>query len=108
MAPGDSHAVTGPNEIFRINISAPLMEGDTNLNKHVTITDALFIARYKAGLMSLTPDQLKAADTNDDGQVTIPDALFIAKWLANPSFKLWNPVKDADMLQPVLELGYLE
>jgi uncharacterized membrane protein len=80
---------------------ASLMEGDVNLNKCVSITDALYIAQYLAGLRSLTPEQLKAADTNDEGSVTITDALYIARWLANPVFPLWDPVKDFDMLKPM-------
>jgi hypothetical protein len=85
-----------------------LMEGDVNLDKHVTITDAMYIAQYKAGLRSLSADQLKCADTTDADGVTISDAMHIAQWRVDPDgnlgilFKpLWESPADDDMLKPV-------
>jgi hypothetical protein len=85
-----------------------LMEGDVNLDEHVTITDAMYIAQYKAGLRSLSADQLKCADTTDADGVTISDAMHIAQWRVDPDgnlgilFKpLWQSPADDDMLKPV-------
>jgi C1A family cysteine protease len=79
-----------------------LMEGDTTLNRHVTIIDAMFIAQHLVLYRTLNADQLKCADTlGDDGNVNIMDAMWIARWLVDPTTVLWDPVKDADMLPPV-------
>ena len=78
------------------------MEGDVDLDKHVTIIDALYIAQSLVLSITLDADQLKCADTFvDDGNVDIVDALYIAQWLVNPTIPLWDAVKDADMLPPV-------
>ncbi|HEY9245821.1 MAG TPA: hypothetical protein VIO11_03145, partial [Candidatus Methanoperedens sp.] len=44
----------GTVKIYIYQYIPSLMEGDVNLNWHVTITDAMFIAQYLAGLRSLT------------------------------------------------------
>lgn len=85
-----------------------LMEGDVNLDWHVTMVDALFIAQYRITGKTLTASQLKCADTTDEGTVDMIDALQIAQWRFDPDgslgilFKpLWDEEKDADMLPPV-------
>jgi len=98
-----------PNTGYSWNFTTvpPLMEGDVNLNGHVTIADALAIALYKAGIITLSGDQLICADTTDDGNVTITDALHIAQWLVDPDMTLgvlakplWELPADANMLPP--------
>ena len=84
------------------------MEGDVNLDGYVTITDAMLIAQFKAGLLILTEEQLQCADTTDDGIVSIADAMHISQWLVDPDgslgvlFKpLWESPADDSMLQPI-------
>jgi hypothetical protein len=84
------------------------MEGDVNGNGHVTISDALMIAQYKAGMITLTANQLLCADTNDDGNVSMADAMHIAQWLVDPTGSLgvlakplWQSPADDSMLPPV-------
>ena len=98
-----------PNTGYSWNFTTvpPLMEGDVNLNGHVTIADALAIALYKAGIITLSGDQLICADTTDDGNVTITDALHIAQWLVDPDMTLgvlakplWESPADINMLHP--------
>ena len=91
-----------------INVSLNIMEGDVNLDGYVTITDAMLIAQYKAGLLILTEEQLQCADTTDDGIVSIADAMHISQWLVDPDgslgvlFKpLWESPADDSMLQPL-------
>ena len=83
------------------------MEGDATLNGCVSISDAMFIARYKAGLITFDADQLTCADTTDDGNVSMVDAMHIAQWLVDPEgelgvlFKpLWESPADDAMLHP--------
>jgi len=79
-----------------------LMEGDVNMDMHVTMVDAMYIAQYKAGLRELNESQLKCADTTDEGVVSLIDAMHIAQWKAGVPFKpLWESPADDDMLKPV-------
>ena len=101
-----SNAMT--QDAYSFITAALLMEGDVNLDGHVTITDAMLISRFKAGLLILTDDQLQCADTTDDGNVSIADAMHISQWLVDPDgslgvlFKpLWESPADDSMLQPV-------
>jgi hypothetical protein len=91
-----------------VPVHASLMEGDVSRNGHVTISDALMIAQYKAGMITLTANQLLCADTNDDGNVSMADAMHIAQWLVDPDGSLgvlhkllWESPADDSMLQPV-------
>ncbi len=84
------------------------MEGDTTLDSCVSITDAMFIAQYKAGLRAFDADQLTCADATDDSDVTIVDAMHIAQWLVDPEgtlgvlFKpLWELPADVATLESV-------
>ncbi len=81
------------------------MEGDATINFCVSITDAMYIAQYKAGLRTFDADQIVSADTTDDGNVSITDAMHIAQWLVDPTgslgvlFKpLWELPDDASTL----------
>ncbi|KAF5435283.1 Serine protease, subtilase family [Candidatus Methanophagaceae archaeon] len=85
-----------------------LMEGDVTLDGHVTITDARFIAQYRADLRDLNEDQLLCADTTDDGNVTMIDAMHILQWKADSDGTsgilhkpLWESEVDAEMRKPV-------
>ncbi len=54
-----------------------IIPGDVNGDKKVSLRDASLIQKYCAGLVDLSPAQLKAADLNKDGKVTILDAYMI-------------------------------
>ena len=62
---------------------APLILGDADSDGTVTVIDATRIQKYLASLLTLTPDQMKAADADLDGSVTVLDATIIQKWLAS-------------------------
>jgi hypothetical protein len=85
-----------------------LMEGDVTQDGHVTITDARFIAQYKAGLIRFNANQLQCADTTDDGAVTMVDMMHILQWKVDPDrtvgvlYKpLWESPADGGMRKPV-------
>lgn len=89
-------------------VTPTLMEGDVTLDKHVSMTDAMFVAQWYVGLRTLDADQLKCADTFDDGSVGMSDAMHIAQWYVDPTgglgvlkVPLWESPGDDDMLHPV-------
>ena len=91
-----------------VAVAPTLMEGDANLDDHVSGVDALLIARFVVGLGTLSADQQKCADTTDEGNVTGMDALHIAQWVVDPTGTagvltkdLWEAPADNDMLPPV-------
>jgi len=65
-----------------------IQTGDTDGNGTMNIVDALFIARYAAGL-SVGTFYPEAADVNCDGTVNIVDALFIARKAAGLGVTGW-------------------
>jgi len=73
-------AMPFPSLASLYSVSPPVMKGDVNGDGQVTVVDALFVAQYTVGLMTLNTQQLAAADVNGDGQVTVADALFIAQY----------------------------
>ncbi|MCG7850839.1 MAG: dockerin type I repeat-containing protein, partial [ANME-2 cluster archaeon] len=84
-----------------------LMEGDVTGDNCVDTVDAMLIAQYRAGLISLTADQLKCADTTDDGSSDMIDAMHIKQWRVDPDGSLgvlakplWESPADDDMLHP--------
>ena len=100
-ASGNSINHTVEDGMFTVGVQPQLMEGDVNMNMHVTMVDAMFIAQYKAGLRVLNESQLKCADTTDEGTVSMLDAMLIAQWRAGVPFKpLWESPADDDMLEP--------
>jgi hypothetical protein len=85
-----------------------LMEGDANMDGHVTVSDALLVAQKVAGLVTFNADQLATGDTTDEGSVTISDAMHIAQWLVDPDGSLgvlhkdlWESPADDLLLPPV-------
>lgn len=85
-----------------------LMEGDVNLDGSTNIVDAMFVAQYTVGIISLDADQMIAADTTDDGNVNIIDAMHIAQFTVDPTgsggvlFKaLWESPADDGLLNPL-------
>ena len=91
-----------------IVVGSALMEGDVDMNGCVDILDALLIAQYDVGLITLNASQLKCADTTDDGNVDISDAMHIAQYTVDPDGSLgvlrkplWESPADEDMLKPV-------
>ena len=75
------------NEFMFFSISDPF-RGDTNGDETADIADALMIARYDAGLITLDSAQLSVSDVNDDGDADIADALMIARYDAGLIDKL--------------------
>lgn len=63
---------------WQFTTASYVRRGDVNDDGQVNITDALLVAKYSVGLMTLTPRQLAIADVNSDGQVNITDALLVA------------------------------
>ena len=91
-----------------IVVGSALMEGDVDMNGCVDILDALLIAQYDVGLITLNASQLKCADTTDDGNVDISDAMHIAQYTVDPDGSLgvlrkplWESPADEDMLKPM-------
>jgi hypothetical protein len=74
-----------------VGVEAQALLGDVNSDGTVTITDALLIARYSAGLsVSIT---VSRSDVNCDGAVNISDALRLARYNAGliPTLVCINP-----------------
>jgi len=57
------------------------IKGDVDLDKEITIVDALLIAQYLVGNGELENKQLINADISNDGVVSIVDAMLIAQSL---------------------------
>ena len=55
--------------------------GDVNYDGRVTNADALMIAEYLVGKITLTDSQLVRADVTGDGVVNIADAMFIKQYV---------------------------
>ena len=68
--------------VYLITIKDNNSIGDVDGDGVVNINDATLIQKYVAELVSLTPDQIKAADTNGDSDVNINDATMIQKYIA--------------------------
>ena len=88
-------------------LTVGLLEGDVNLDKHVSIVDAMFIAQEVIGLKSLNASELECADTFDTGNPNIADAMHIAQWVVDPNgnsgvlkVPLWQSPGDDYMLLP--------
>ena len=71
-------AVGASNALF----VSQFAKGDVTEDGKVSILDALMIAQYRVGLVSLSIEQMVRADVSGDGQVTIVDAMFIAQYVA--------------------------
>ena len=56
--------------------------GDLNSDGNINSLDAVLLARYRAGLINLTDQQLEAADLNGDGNVNSLDAVLLARYRA--------------------------
>lgn len=56
--------------------------GDINGDGIVTAADAVLLTRSLSELVTLTPEQKKAADINGDGVVTSADAVILVRFLA--------------------------
>lgn len=102
---------TGDQSIAHIvdngTFTAGLLEGDTNLDRHVTIVDAMFIAQEAIGLKALNTSELECADTFDTGKPNIADAMHIAQWVVDPDgslgilkVPLWQAPADNNMIPP--------
>lgn len=55
--------------------------GDVDMDGEVTYADALLVARYNAGLETLTDEQKRRADVSARGEYDIVDALFIEQYV---------------------------
>lgn len=55
------------------------IDGDVDLDGHLTTVDLVMIARYIIGVEDLTPDQLKIADADGDGVITTADLVVLAR-----------------------------
>lgn len=58
-----------------------LIKGDVNNDGTVNVADVTEIQKYKAGIVTLTDEQLLIADYNGDGVVSILDATGIQKFM---------------------------
>lgn len=63
--------------------STDMLIGDTDLDGHITISDATYIQRHIAGIPIPYTLNKTIADTDGDGTVTVMDATYIQRWLAN-------------------------
>ena len=57
------------------------MLGDADLDDDVDITDATYIQRHDAGIITLSEKALLAADVDEDDDVSVLDATKIQRWL---------------------------
>ena len=56
--------------------------GDLNSDGNINSLDAVLLAKYRAGLIALTEQQMDAADLNGDGNVNALDGVLLAKYRA--------------------------
>ena len=82
--------------------------GDVNSDGSVNIIDAMFIAQFTVGLLTLTDAQELAADTDGNKSVNIVDAMHIAQYSVDPTgsgkvlFKpLWEWPADGGLWDPL-------
>ena len=81
---GVSHnLVKNDAQTFNIQIQ-PVLRGDANKDKKVTITDAVAVVNYILGNAS-EGFSVAAADVNHDGKITITDAVGIVNIILNGS-----------------------
>ena len=67
---------------FDGTISGAAIIGDVNGDNDVTLADVILIAKYKAGLYSISElSKLNAADVNRDGSVTLADVVYLARYI---------------------------
>jgi len=79
--------ITADNLSLTISGSA-VMKGDISGDGVVNGTDAVLLARYRAGLLTLNEVQSAAADINGDGIVNGTDAVLLARYRAGLLTKL--------------------
>ena len=60
--------------------ASTFLYGDVSGNKEISAYDAALTAQYSVGLISLTPEQIKAADVSGNGEVSAYDAALIAQY----------------------------
>jgi len=59
--------------------ASTFLYGDVSGNKEISAYDAALTAQYAVALITLTPDQIKAADVSGNGEVSAYDAALIAQ-----------------------------
>jgi len=64
---------------YEYSAQTAILYGDVSSDTQVTAFDAALTAQAAVGLITLTPDQTKAADVSGDSQVTAFDAALIAQ-----------------------------
>lgn len=64
--------------------------GGISKNEFVSMADAIKIAKYSVGLITLTKEEIKIGDTNGSNRVDIGDALNIARFCAGLNNSLKN------------------
>jgi len=74
--------IYAPDRLKFLDFEDGILVGDVDLDGTISILDALLVARFTVGFISLTTDQLLRADVNKDGRVDILDALLIARLAA--------------------------
>jgi hypothetical protein len=75
-----SHHSAGAYEYISLTPPSPsILYGDVNADGEITAYDAALTAQAAVDLITLTPEQTKAADVNGDGEVTAYDAALIAQ-----------------------------
>jgi len=71
---------TAPSEPIKPPVSLPL--GDIDGDGKLTIKDTSLLQKYLAGIIELTPEQLKRADFNQDGKINVKDVTDMQKYIA--------------------------
>ena len=79
----DSDKTDSPDKPDKPEDPNNILYGDVNSDGRVTAKDALMVQRYAIKLVSLTPEQWKAADVDIDNKVSGKDALNILRFVIN-------------------------
>lgn len=69
-----------------------------NISSEFTTADAIYILRYVAGIIELTPEQIAKYDLDGDGEITTEDAVMILRIVAGLSNCIKHILKTKDYI----------